>query len=52
MKKIEAEWNMNEMNSRLQNFRSEEGLTGTEPFGKGINFEGTLKAAHAGQLAQ
>ena len=52
MKKIEAEWQMNEINNRLQNFRSEEGLMATEAFSKGMNFEGTLKGANNEKLAE
>ena len=42
MKKIEAEWQQNEIN-RLSNFRSEEGLMATEALGKEVQFGGTLK---------
>lgn len=45
MKKIEAEWRRLENNNRLINFRSEESLLVSDAFGKGVNFNNSLKGS-------
>ena len=42
MKRIEAEWQLNELN-KINNFRSEKGLMNTEALGKDARFAITTK---------